>query len=139
MLLTCICIILNGKGGNFATDIVACAIFSTSIVLETISVIAFGFLVLYNEHAKNLIIYVWFCYFPLGLMLGNATRKLCITFCILYNLPPLKYYKLWRRKDVLILEKCFCWTSLHLDTLPCDQWVDARKRFFVAVLNGLVL
>ena len=58
MLLTCICIILNGKGGNFATDIVACAIFSTSIVLETISVIAFGFLVLYNEHAKNLIIYV---------------------------------------------------------------------------------
>ena len=63
MLLTCICIILNGKGGNFETDIVACAIFSTSIVLETISTTAFGlwqfnFLMLYNEHAKTLIIYV---------------------------------------------------------------------------------
>ena len=44
------------KGGNFETDIVACAIFSTSIVLETISVILFG--LLYNEHAKNLIIHV---------------------------------------------------------------------------------
>ena len=66
MLLTCICIILNGKGGNFETDIVACAIFSTSIVLDTISTTAtrkaliwqFNFLMLYNEHAKTLIIYV---------------------------------------------------------------------------------
>ena len=59
MLLTCICIILNGKGGNFETDIVACAIFSTSIVLETISTTAlFDFLMLYNENAKTLIIYV---------------------------------------------------------------------------------
>ena len=43
MLLTCICIILNAKGGNFATDIVECAILSTSIILKTISAIAFGY------------------------------------------------------------------------------------------------
>ena len=37
-------------------------------------------------------------HFPLVLMLGNATRKFCITFCISYYLSPLKYYKLWMRR-----------------------------------------
>ena len=48
MLLTCICIILNAKGGNFATYIVECAIFSTSIILKTISAIALHGKLLYD-------------------------------------------------------------------------------------------